>query len=336
MNIVIVGGIPEPIGGVTTFVSRILCSDERIKVLVDFYYSKRKVLPECYKEKFINNKLKIINLLYVFFLALNKNNFIHLNFSSTRSLLLLSILPGFNKNLVLMLHHGELNSGIPHLILKYILSKFNKVIAINEKQERFYQKFISPNNIIKMSSYYPPKSISKNTLEQFNQKYKNIFLENKQIALCSGYPRAIYNLTWCIKYFFKNTDKILIVCSYGEGEEFDNISKLIAQQNNIFHFHDLHENEFNYLLYKSNFYIRPTTTDSFGIAVADAINFETVTLATDVCRRYQGSYLFSISSYKNFEKTLNLFFHNKDKLNKEYNSTKHFNYEQLIAKEDNK
>jgi hypothetical protein len=44
--------------------------------------------------------------------------------------------------------------------------------------------------------------------------------------------------------------------------------------------------------------------DSFGIAVADAVNYGVPVLASDVCPRYQGAETFRITTYESFENAL--------------------------------
>lgn len=326
-KIIIVGGIPEPIGGVTTFISRILCSDNRIKLLIDFYYSKNKIVPDCYKGKYVNYKFKLSSLIYAFFISLNKNNIIHFNFSNVKSLIMFLMFPRINKKMILMLHHGNLYSDIPNFLLKYLLSKFNKVIAISEQQEKFYLQFINHSKIIRMSSYYPP---TKPILNSSKIDTNNLLFKKSKIALCSGYPKELYHIDWCIEVFSKIKDSVLIVCTYGDGDQISKIIELVKKSKNIIHYHNLDENDFNLLLSKSHYYIRPTSIDSFGIAVADANNFGLKVLASNVCKRYQETYLLNLFTYDSFEKDINLFLENKYLFEQEKDIIKNFNYSTLI------
>jgi len=63
-------------------------------------------------------------------------------------------------------------------------------------------------------------------------------------------------------------------------------------------------------------------SDSFGIAVADAVNYGIPVLASDVCTRFEGANIFNITNYESFENALVDLLNNKSPVN--YSNTKPF------------
>jgi glycosyltransferase involved in cell wall biosynthesis len=73
------------------------------------------------------------------------------------------------------------------------------------------------------------------------------------------------------------------------------------KQSVIFYFHK-DEKTFLAALGKSAAYLRPTSIDSWGIAVGDAILLGVPAIASDVCERYPGAILCDANDYGKFEK----------------------------------
>jgi len=302
-NIILVGGFPKPIGGVTSFVRRLAVSDIRIEEVVDVYFDKEKEIPADYLGKYKKLKNKWFGFMYLFFkMRVWRNKHLHFNFSTFKSLLFFVLLPKYNTKWILMLHHGVLESPLPAFLVRHLLRRFDHIICLNETQYQTYCIHgICSGKLVKASSYIRPLVSRPN--KKF-QKDIDIFLSSKPTFIASGYPKDLYNFEWCIRFFSSRKDYQLVVFIYGEGPEKIKLKELIRKYDNIRAYWDQREDNFNYALANAFYYIRPNARDSFGIAVADAVNFGVPVLASDVCPRFQGASTFKITTYESFENTL--------------------------------
>lgn len=302
-NIILVGGFPKPIGGVTTFVRRLAASDKRIEEVVDIYYNKDKDIPLHYTGKYKKLNNKFFGFLYLFFRMVEwRNKHIHFNFSSLNSLVFFVFLPKFTTKWILMLHHGVLESRIPIFLVRHLLRRFDYIYCMNSQQFNVYRMHgIETSKLVKASSYIKPIICSPDI--KFQHEIDSYF-SSKPTFIASGYPTLIYNFDWCVRFIKDRKEYQLALFIYGEGSEKVRLKEQLKQYDNIRVYWDQREDNFNYALSKSFYYIRPNVRDSCGIAVADAVNFNVKVLASDVCPRFQGASTFKITTYESFESDL--------------------------------
>ena len=302
---IIIGGIPNPIGGVTTFLSRLIKAySQYVVMLLDLYPSEDKRIPKNFfgHYKLAKNKLIAIFLVFLAQLKYRDKDFFF-NFSSGNSLVFFIFLPKINNEWSLMLHHGHLSSKLPRFITKIILVKFDRIYALNQRQEEFYRGFKSDLNIIQETSYVPAtlvdiEDIEKEVLlDKINQGYK--------ILVGSGFPRPLYQHHLLIDLVSKNQNLFLFLFLYGDGELKGELLNL--KHPRVVVFLDKDEDVFNFYLSKSNLYLRPTLEDSFGIACADAVEFGVPVVASNVCKRYSGVHTYELNSDQEFYELSNKF-----------------------------
>lgn len=285
-DIVVVGGVPNPIGGVTTFIRRLLRHEKKIGVLFDLYPAEIKDVPLDYLGSYVCSRWKVVAIFKLyFFLATNKDCKVHFNFSTPRSLMLLRFIPKRGGCWALTLHHGDLGLMEPWMT-KVLLKKVNIALPLNDAQYNWYSMCFKSEKIVRSSSYLPAGEPNSNPrLIDMMQGYKKKY---NRIIMCSGYPTRIYNHNLAFELMKLRPDDLLICCLYGPG---DLRSELVALSmgRNIVIKDSLDEESFNCLLKLSDIYLRLNSKDSFGIAVADAINYGVSVIATDVCARYPGA-----------------------------------------------
>jgi glycosyltransferase involved in cell wall biosynthesis len=143
----------------------------------------------------------------------------------------------------------------------------------------------------------------------------DLYFSAKPTFVASGYPTNLYNLEWCIRFVSEREEYQLALFVYGDGSEKTEIQKQQRKFKNIRVYWDEKEENFNYALSKAKCYLRPNMKDSFGIAVADAVNYGVPVLASDVCPRYQGAETFGITTYESFENALVLSLNKKSRGN---------------------
>lgn len=324
-NIVIVGAIPSPIGGVSTYLYRyVLKNHDNIDKFFDLYYDDSKyTLPKDIKY-FLTPKNKLFSAFWIFGkMCSTKDKKVFFNFSTSKALLLLLLLPKRNNYWILMLHHGELRekfnqySPVMKKMIKAVIKKFDEIQYISDSQLAFYKTFNNINKVsIKKTSTYvavDPKNIQENAFPVKLQKFINTY-DVKLIM--SGYPRELYRYDLLVDYLIgKKLDNIcLVICLYGEEEKeyMDLIKDKIKGLGYIKLVYNLDMYEFLSLLSQSDIYIRTNNIDSFGIAVADAVTLGLDVLASDICIRYEGTKLFRTDNIADFE-------NNMDALLEKYN-----------------
>lgn len=305
LKILVVGGIPNPIGGVTTFIYRLLENNIAIRA-IDIYPSCEKKIPKNFIGELVFCR-SFINFYSLFVFSkkiVDQIDSVHFNFSTPSSLPFLFLLPKRHCTFYLMLHHGTLKSPYPKLINKLLLSKFDKIYSISEEQDNFYKKNIGNlKKVFRKKSYLP---VFKSSLNSQNNEIKKILGEMKtlkEICIISGYCQKIYNHHWVIDLFSSiEQERGLLVFLYGSFDEeyYNSLRSKVNDLHRIKFFINIDQESFNFALSHADIYLRPNLKDSFGIAVADAVSFGVKVLASDVCDRYPGSYLFTPSSYENF------------------------------------
>ena len=302
-GIILVGGFPEPVGGVTTFVRRLAASEKRIEEVVDICFGKQKEIPASYSGKYRALNSKWRGFVYLLFkMMVWRNKYVHFNFSSLRSLLFFLLLPKNRTKWILMLHHGVLESRLPNFLVGYLLRRFDHIVCMTEAQYENYRLFgVGSEKLVKASSYVQP---AQSRPDKMFQQDIDSYFSAKPTLVASGYPTSLYNLEWCIRFVGSREEYQLVLFVYGDGPEKAEIQKQQGKSRNIRVYWDEKEENFNYALSRAKCYLRPNMKDSFGIAVADAVNYGVPVLASNVCPRYQGAETFKITTYESFENAL--------------------------------
>jgi hypothetical protein len=300
-RVLVVGGLPEPIGGVTSFIYR-LADNNMVTKVADLYPSKSKVTPKNFKGQVFYYKGLLSFLFSLFFLSkvLDGITDIHFNFSKTKSLVIF-LIPFLKKSFRfhLTLHHGSLDRCYPSFLFRYIFSKIDVIYCLSESQHSFYRNYVlAGDQRLRISTSYVPMPAP-----PLDVRIKEIddFIGNKKFSIISGYCTRIYNHDWVVRLFNEvELNQKLVIFLYGFIDEkyFELLKALSENNTRINIFFNVPQGSFSFYLSKASFYLRPNSSDSFGIAVADAVNYGVAVLASDVCKRYSGAYLFKPLNYE--------------------------------------
>ena len=198
----------------------------------------------------------------------------------------------------LILHHGDITSGLHSLLTRFILSRFDHVYAIGDGQLESYRGFGVQDASLSTISTYVPATLSNLGVEAGIAFIETVHQNFKCLIVASGFPRALYRHDLAVSLVEESPDRYLALFLYGDGELAEKYRKLVHPQIEVFW--NESENVFNYVLGHSNLYVRPTLKDSFGIACADAISFGVPVVASDVCQRANGVIKFPVNDEKAF------------------------------------
>lgn len=310
-SITLFGGVPEPIGGVTNYILRI-CENfhECIDEVVDFYPSEKK--REIDK---VRVSVRPINLLVSLFWVrrklLKKNGVVYFNFSTAKGLaLLLFLKKAENATWIVTLHHGELSGGlIVDYISRLILNvRIDRVGYLGSKQKQYYCAMLDKDKLFKIGSHLPTV-VSANVDECIIDALMKVKAERspKKVLLASGYPTKIYRHNWVLDFSRKRLDCLFVFCIYGPDSE--GLKKTLVENGsaleNVFFFDGLGADVFSQVMKKTDIYVRPNSTDSYGVAVSEALEKGLVAIGSDVCNRADGCILFDADSKIDFFNAMN-------------------------------
>lgn len=326
----IFGTVPEPVGGVAIFLQRLIAS-QRVPLggLVDPYFGAQKIsltIPHWYPKK-VGILYRIWTLMKLFRL---RNQKLFINGSRPESILaLFPFLLFRSAKKSLLLHHGELlrsieNSRIKATMVKIILRGYDRIFCLSEKQRRFYiangvdeSRLILVNSYIGLPETCPdPKKIdglAETNEDSLSQQAREaiawVSQAGAKVIIGSGYAHSFYNHAWVLDYLEQEShitpDKLrYILCCYGPKTEYlRHLRKRFVSPNVKLCF-GLSPQEFNAVLSRSDIYVRPTSIDSFGIAIHDARALGLQVIASDACERPNDVLVHRTDDYDQFRELL--------------------------------
>lgn len=302
MNRIIIGGIPAPIGGVTTYLRRLLHRDSsNVDLFLDFYPEKKEPVREDCQDKVVqlNGKLGLLRWLWRH-RAMQNGREIFFNFSTPRGLLVPLLAPkAEGARWVLMLHHGKLtvHNRFGKSLVRNVLSRFDEVRSLSPAQRAFYREMgVRADRIVSGSSYCEPADHVDDP--DALARLSRIKDSHARLVIMSGFPKALYNFQMGIDAVeaLGRSDVALCVFIYGPGELRDVLRRRAEQLPWLYLFDGENECFFNTFLRHSDLLLRLTEVESFGISVWDADFWGKKIIASDVCIRPVSAELYRLNS----------------------------------------
>jgi glycosyltransferase involved in cell wall biosynthesis len=224
---------------------------------------------------------------------------IHFHFSQLSILAVCVTALSFgNASIFITLHHGRLSKsfffpGLSKIFYKIYFKNINKIFALSDEQERFYLDIgIAKNKIIRfeINPIYP-KLTSWSSDFEASKFLSRLFLSDRRVVVTSGMCKKLYGYDVSLDLVRALSLKIscqLVICVY--GDEFDNdymthIRRRVKSESNVCLLEGVSRDDFLYLLRHADLYVRPTSVDSYGIAITEALDLGCPCLASDVCGR---------------------------------------------------
>lgn len=290
-DLIIIGGLPEPLGGVTTFLKRYSIREaSRVRAFWDIYPgNKQRIAPELapyYRE--LGGKASLVAKFWRHFFCGSEAT-VFFNFSTPRSVLLFFLLPKPKRQRWrLMLHHGRLSlpGVIPKWAARCAMLRLDEIEYLSEAQHRFYVELgIPPERLHAGTSYVPPVDHidDPNAL----MEVARLKQDYEKLVIMSGFPTEIYNFEKGIEAIRLLDDPRIALCLfiYGPGPLRARLRKTAEREKWIRLFDGCDERYFNTFLRNSDLLLRLNSVDSLGIAVADAVHWGIPVIASDVCPR---------------------------------------------------
>lgn len=302
----VIGSLPRPVGGVTAFLDRFVSRMFIPDIFLDYVFSNTKpIFCDDKVEYFVSNGF--IGSSVTFFvkelerLIVRRSKIIwFINFSTPGGVLRCALLPKMpGATWVLMLHNGELGHGgvlrlLPVWFLKWLYRRFDKVLVISQRQASYYSRYVSPEKLVAVKSYLPASNYGHFSSIAVDRLVALKVKSQCPLITLSGYPLKEYGYQLFFDAIEPLLDQQFLICLCCYGEEADRVQQFVpaACSDRVLVFNSLSEHGFTEVLRATDIYVRPNLVDSFGVAVADAVNMGKVVIASDVCERVPGAVLF--------------------------------------------
>ncbi|MFO0917181.1 MAG: glycosyltransferase [Planctomycetaceae bacterium] len=200
---------------------------------------------------------------------------------------------------ILTLHHGQLMLGWSELTPRQRratvrgLNAFDQIVSLSDQQTEFYREIgrVPEEKLRLGTSYLPLSDALLQSLDCASDPLSRCsdIPAAARILVASGYPEEIYQHEWCLQALssLKQSFPVhLVLCLYGTPKSRDYLNQLLSQceRSDVTVLWDLDFAEFTSIIRQAALYLRPTQVDSFGLAVADAVNAGVPAIASTVCQ----------------------------------------------------
>jgi len=297
-EVLIIGRVPPPVGGVTTFILRTYYKLENEGVNVQLFPSSMK------------------NNLNVFLkLMLGKYSDIIIN---TMSLPLFCVLFfSFNLSKVELVDHNHsrhFRADFSTYLKLFFIKKIKKVSLVDEHLLGNYPQVFRPLDIL--NPFLPPTSYEIDSAKAGQPKGMDSFLNlHDKICVLSAWRYNfendidIYGLERSLKLFidiihlYKNVGLVICIGDKNYNKErIQTLKELAQNRTNIFFWEDC-TSSWSVFSEKS-VYLRPTSTDGNSISIHEALYFNSLVLASDVVPRPNGCVSFDYNDDNDFKTKL--------------------------------
>lgn len=292
-----IGPYPPPLGGVSVFIYRYA------KILKKQGYDV---------EHFdFSRKTRISRLLFYLKLLLwPRKAVFHLD-KFTNKLAIILLLRPFQSKIILHNHSCRYfeTLGKPDKILfRYFLKKIDECILVGEHLKENYEKchFELPKNTKIQPAFLPPpleeeesiwRSYDEKTLF-FIEKHKPLIIANSsRLVFYKGID--LYGLDMCVDLIFRlkniypNIGLLFVLAEIVEKEYYEQINRKIDELGIRDNFSFMAGQKELWPIFKrGELMVRPTYSDGYGISIAEALYFRCPAVASDVCKRPEGTIMF--------------------------------------------
>ena len=301
-EILLVGKIPPPIGGVGVHLTRLMDELNILNINFKYIYLRPKLLP-----------LIFIKLLTIEIIHLHSSNPI------VRLFFGLICFP-LRKNLIIS-YHGDLGRFNNFLNILDLLSVYLCKYPIMCNERSFQTAIKYNSNTKKLSMFIPPlevvddEIVSKN--KQFISKYKFSFCTNAYSVKFDKNNQEIYGIKILIE-IFRNLTNYCLIISNPSNDYLNYLKKNnISIPNNVLILSENHH--FVNLIKLTDCFLRTTTTDGDSISIKEALYFGKCVIASDCVSRPHDVILYKNQDPNDLNDKIKIFKVSKKSLSKPKN-----------------
>ncbi|WP_438349870.1 glycosyltransferase family 4 protein [Paenibacillus sp. FA6] len=310
MKIIMIGPVPPPVGGISVHIKRIQkrLRDEGIQCDVYNEANDCRIEDNIYSLQGYKR--------FLFKIPFIRGDLFHFHTINRTVRMLLGCYKIFGKKIILTVHGESLmqqiknsNAVVRFLLLKS-LQTIDQIVCVNEEDtQELVRLGFSEHKVITIPAYIQPVECESNDLAIPNEVLT--FIEGaKFVITANGFIRFhqrkdLYGVDLLIDLLKKLTEmnydvRILFATlgvasqSVDERNYYSFLRKRIKMFNleDRFLFYEVSNTELFPLVRKSHLFVRPTTTDGYGVSIAEALYYSIPSIASDVCKRPDGTILF--------------------------------------------
>ncbi|MED5015709.1 glycosyltransferase family 4 protein [Paenibacillus chibensis] len=310
MKLVMVGPVPPPLGGISIHIRRL---SERLRAegMECVIYNEANRADDALQAQPIGSYKKLLLLL-----PFIRGDLFHFHSIDARIRMLLGAYKAFGKKIVLTIHGDslalQLNQARPlaRSLLLGSLKRLDYIVCVNEATTRMLLEFgFEPSRVGTIPAYIHPVERSADALKIPAEVHRFMAGEDFLIS-ANGFVRLmeqgdLYGLDLLVELMRTLSDQglpaRLLFAMLGASEQSPDERAyygLIQQRvrayglsDNVY-FYEASDTEFYPILQESSLFIRPTRLDGYGVSIAEALHYQVPAIASDVCKRPEGTLLF--------------------------------------------
>ncbi|MFC0904980.1 glycosyltransferase family 4 protein [Clostridium sp. MT-14] len=346
-NIAVIGGYPPPIGGISVHIKRLIKKlDDKYLQYVLYNTSKNKIKVN-YNIFNVNN-LKLWLIKYFFCC---KDKIIHCQERNWYLLFILCLIKKIHKSKLILTIHSfreepKKFNFLKKLCFYYSMKNVDQFIPVGENEKLKLIKYNCDISKIDVIPAYINPDYDESDDKLIPNYIWNFMKDNDFNIVANAYKISfyknedLYGIDMCVelcsrlkKYFrFKKIGFVFCLPDIGDYEYYSKLKNIIGKLQIRDRFLLVNEKiPLCPILKKSNLFLRPTNTDSYGISIAEALYYKVPSITSDVCRRPKGAILFKTRNIKDlYNKTVDVIENYKFYKKKLKNIKVEDNYEKLL------
>jgi glycosyltransferase involved in cell wall biosynthesis len=308
VKIAIIGPYPPPYGGISIHIKRMKSYLEKNYIECTVYNENRIVEYEnIINVQAINSYRK-----FIFQIPFLKSNVLHFHSINLKIRMLLGWYNFLGKKIILTIHGESLHDQLIRLnfmgryLLLLSLKNLDKIICVNSRtKEELIDFGFSSKKIEVIPAFIPPTfdETEINRLPEFFHKirHKHKFLITANASRISFYNNEdLYGIDLSIELMkvlidngYKDIGFIYVIPDIGDYDYFKKMQNLVKKYTleDNFHFYTK-PIAYPAVINMCDLFIRSTNTDGDALSIREAISLQRPAIASDVCRRPEGTILF--------------------------------------------
>jgi glycosyltransferase involved in cell wall biosynthesis len=303
MKYTIVGGLPEPSGGVTIFngdLVELIVARGHSVVVYDQNPGKKQSRFDKIELRVWSGQTKWMFHLWVLFTIVSTNADRYILHTSKISGLLRLLIPLIlKKHCSVFFHNGNIinESGFyfAKVLFRWLINLVDKSYVMSASQyDQLRSLGYSVGKIEKIKPVIKP-SVARD---------RNIIplVDRPLVFMACGHEERCYRYEFIIKFAQGIPDSCVQLYLYGTKTDPAYLTELqLLDVNKCLNiYRNKSREEFITALGMARLFARPNNVDSFGVSVLDALQAGTPVVASDICERPTGAFIFETDNYAAF------------------------------------
>jgi len=309
-KVAIFGTYPPPIGGTSIYIQRLynLIKEDYDAQVFDTYGNSDSEDNAVFTVG--NYKQFIVKYLFTC-----KHDIIHVHSHSWKDRFALVVVSRIRKKKILITYHNFRQKYNELSKMEKVLSRFTLRfstlhLAVNEDMKQILIDWGAPPSKVKIVPTFLLPNKKQNyevnhNIEEFSKKFEYVICANgSNTDKYNG--EDLYGIDLCIELTDRlrdtyNVGFVFVLTKISDRPYYNSLVEKIKERNLEDRFLLFVNNSSLLPILKSaDLFVRPTNTDSFGISIGEALSLEKPSIASDVCKRIDGTILFKNRNIDDF------------------------------------